>query len=121
MSSMNSSGDKIFHSEYIRNCQFNGWFKEPKTKKMNAYDYNKHYTSCLMGKQCQFGWPVYSVFDEVKDFDGDIEAGFYYINTDNFFPFKGAGWYDADLVYYAYKCKIIKKSNILNNIKLAPF
>ena len=57
------------------------------------------------------------MFDEVKDFDGDIEAGFYYINTDNFFPFKGAGWYDADLVYYAYKCKIIKKSNILKQYK----
>ncbi len=54
-------------------------------------------------------WPVYSVFDEVKDFDGDIESGFNYINTDNFFPFKGSGWYDADLVYYAYKYNIIKR------------
>jgi hypothetical protein len=26
-----------------------------------------------------FGWSVYSVFDEVKAFDGEIEAGFYYI------------------------------------------
>jgi hypothetical protein len=49
-----------------------------------------------MGKKCTFGWPVYSVFDEVKSFDGSIEAGYYYINSDNFFPFKGAGWYDAD-------------------------
>ena len=32
MSSMNSSGDKIFHSEHIRKCQFNGWFQKPKTK-----------------------------------------------------------------------------------------
>ncbi len=31
-----------------------------------------------------FGWPVYSVLDEVKPFDGDIEAGFYYINTTDF-------------------------------------
>ena len=38
MSSMNSSGDKVFHSEHIRSCQFNGWFKEPKTKKLNALD-----------------------------------------------------------------------------------
>ena len=70
-----------------------------------------------MGKDCTFGWPVYSVFDEVKSFDGNIEAGFYYINTDNFFPFKGAGWYDAELVYYAIKCKLIKKSNILKQYK----
>ena len=70
-----------------------------------------------MGENCSFGWPVYSVFDEVKSFDGNIEAGFYYINTNNFFPFKGAGWYDADLVYYAYTCKLIKKRNILKQYK----
>ena len=70
-----------------------------------------------MGKGLIFGWPVYSVFDEVKAFDGEIEAGFYYVDTDNFFPFKGAGWYDADLVYYAYECKLIKNKNILLQYK----
>ena len=74
-----------------------------------------------MGKQCQFGWPVYSVFDEVKDFDGDNEAGFYYINTDNFFLFKGAGWYDADLVYYAYERKLIKRKIYYYNINQVLF
>jgi hypothetical protein len=92
---MNESGNCIFSSDYIRNCQFNG----SKSKDLNAYDYNKHYTTCLMGEGLSFGWPVYSVFDEVKPFDGDIKAGYYYIDNDNFFPFKGAGWYDADLVY----------------------
>jgi hypothetical protein len=70
-----------------------------------------------MGKGCTFGWQVYSVFDEVKSFDGNIEVRYYYINTDNFFPFKGAGWYDADLVYYAIQCKLIKKSNMLKQYK----
>jgi hypothetical protein len=117
LSIMNESGDYIFNCDYIRNCQFNGWFNEPKSKDLNAYDYNKHYTSCLMGKGCSFGWPVYSIFDEVKPFDGEIETGFYYINTNNFFPFKGAGWYDADLVYYACECKIITNDNILLQYK----
>ncbi len=40
-----------------------------------------------MGEGLSFGWPVYSVFDEVEPFDGDIKAGYYYIDTDNFFPF----------------------------------
>jgi hypothetical protein len=70
-----------------------------------------------MGEQCTFGWPVYSVFDEVKPFDGEIEAEYYYINTDIFFPFKGPGWYDADLVYYAFQCKLIKNKNILKKYK----
>jgi hypothetical protein len=56
---MNESGDYIFSSDYIRNCHFNGWFSEPKSQDLNAYDYNKHYTSCLMGKGLSFGWPVY--------------------------------------------------------------
>ncbi len=34
-----------------------------------------------MGKGLLFAWPVYTVFDEVKPFDGEIEAGFYYIET----------------------------------------
>jgi hypothetical protein len=114
---MNESGDYIFRSDYIRNCQFNGWFSEPESNKLHAYDYNKCYASCLMSDNCTFGWPVYSVFDEVKSFDGEIEAGYYYINTDHFFPFKGAGWYDADLVYYAFQCKLIKKKNILKPYK----
>ncbi len=110
---MSKSGDYIFSCDYIRNCQFNGWFTEPKSKDLNAYDYNKHCTSCLMGKGLLFGWPVYSVFDEVKPFGGEIEACFYYIETDNFFPFKEAGWYDADLVYYACECKLIKLKHIV--------
>jgi hypothetical protein len=110
---MTKSGVFVFNCDYIRNCQFNGWFTEPKTKDLNAFDYNKHYISCSMGKGCSFGWPVFSVFDEVKPFDSDIETVFYYINTDNFFSFKGADWYDADLVYYAYECKIVKKKNII--------
>ncbi len=57
------------------------------------------------------------MFDEVKSFDGGIEAGYYYSNTDDFFPFTGAGWYDADLVYYALKCKLVKKQNILKQYK----
>ena len=28
-SSMNTSADNLFHSEFIRNTQFNGWFKKP--------------------------------------------------------------------------------------------
>ncbi len=73
---MNESGNNIFSSDFIRYYQFNGWFSEPKSKDLNAYDYNKHYTTCLMGEGLSFGWPVYSVFDEVNPFDGEIKAGY---------------------------------------------
>ncbi len=40
---------------------------------------------------------------------------------DNFFTFDGAGWYDADLVHYAYECKLIKRKTYYYNINLARF
>jgi hypothetical protein len=46
LSNMNESGDYIFICDYIKNCQFNGWFSEPESKDLNAYDYNKHFTPC---------------------------------------------------------------------------
>ncbi len=55
MSCMISSGDKVFHGEHFSNCQFNGFFQKPKTKNIHAYDYNKHYTSCLMGLDVKYG------------------------------------------------------------------
>ncbi len=43
-----------------------------------------------MGKGLSFWRPAYFVFDEVKSFDGEIEAGFYYyIDTNIFFHSKG--------------------------------
>jgi hypothetical protein len=32
-----------------------------------------------MGLDIKYWWPVYNVFDEIKSFDGKIEAGYYYI------------------------------------------
>ncbi len=112
-STMNKLGNEIFHSEFIKNTQFNGWFSKPNNiDNIKAYDYNKHYTSCLMGQNLKFGWPVYNIFDEVKPFDGEIKTGFYFVETKNFFPFKGNGWYDADLVDYGLNNDIITNDDI---------
>jgi hypothetical protein len=111
-SSFNKSGNHIFHSDFIKNTVFNGWFSESKTKNLSAFDYNKHYTSCLMGIDIKFGFPIYSVFDEVKSFGGVFKTGFYYIETSNFYPFKGNGWYDADLVFYGVQQSIITMNDI---------
>ncbi len=51
---MNESRDYSFSCDYVINCQFNGWYSEPESKDLNAYDYNKHDTSCLMGKGLSF-------------------------------------------------------------------
>ena len=111
-SSMNESGDKLFHSEFIRNCQFNGFFQKPTSDDLTACDFNKHYTSNLMGEDLKFGWSVFNVFDEIEPFDGTIKTGYYYVETDNFFPFRGNGAYDADLIQGGLDEHIIKLSQI---------
>jgi hypothetical protein len=70
-STMNTTGNYLFHSEFIKNHAFNGWFENCKPDNFDnikAYDYNKHYTSCFIGMDLKFGWPVYNIFDEVKNF-----------------------------------------------------
>ena len=58
------------------------------------------------------GWAVYNVFAEIKPFDGIIEAGYCYIETDNFSPLHGNGSYDAELIECTLNEKIIKKEQI---------
>jgi hypothetical protein len=111
-STMIKAGDKIFHSEFIRNCQFNGWLSKPKTDNLHSYDYNKHYTSCLMGQNIKFGWAIYTVFDEVKSYSGKMSTGFFFVETENVFPFRGNGWYDADLVDYGIISGLIQQEEI---------
>ena len=108
-STFNTTGDYIFHSEFIRHHAFSGWFDKPeKLDNCVSYDYNKHYSSCFMGQDIKYGWPIYNVFDEVEKFDGVFSAGFFYVKTSNFFPFRGNGFYDADL-FELLDC-IIKKA-----------
>ena len=66
----------------------------------------------LLVLDVKYGWPIYNVFDEVEKFDGVISAGFYYVKTSNFFPFRGNGWFDADLVDYGVESGIISKDDI---------
>jgi len=70
-----------------------------------------------MGQDVKYGWPIYNVFDEVEKFDGVFSAGFFYVKTSNFFPFRGNGFYDADLVDYGVESGIITKDDIVLQYK----
>jgi hypothetical protein len=45
-------------------------------KNLKAYDYNKHYASCLMGQGLKYGWPIYNVFDQVVKIDGKLAPSY---------------------------------------------
>ena len=66
-----------------------------------------------MIKTNNYGWSMFTPTDEVKPFDGTIDAGMYFIETDNCFPLKGNGWYYDDTIEKALNYNLIKKVNII--------
>jgi len=81
-----------------------------------AFDINKQYTNILCNCD-SFGWSIYAPTDEVKPFDGVIDTGLYYVETNNYFPLKGNGWYFDDTIEKAITYKLIKYENIIYQLK----
>ena len=107
--------DKHFNSELAKNPSFTEFWHKPTKKEMKdvqGYDMNKHYSSCL--KECDFGWSVFKATDDAEIFleDDEITTGFYYVETNNYFPLRGNGIYADELVKYCLDEGIITKQMI---------
>ena len=62
----------------------------------------------------QFDYCVFTVFDKIDEFKGTIiRPGLYYIESDNYMPLRGNGWYYHNMVCYCIENNIIKL-DILN-------
>ena len=72
-----------------------------KCRKNNLY-YSKH------------DLPVFTVMDSVKVFNHDdtLETGIYYIETKEYFPLRGNGWYSLPMIEYCLENQIINLDNI---------
>ena len=81
-----------------------------------AFDINKQYTNILL-KCDKFGWSKFTPMDEVKPFDGNIDTGIYYVETNNYFPLKGNGWYFDDTIEKSLQYKIINHDDIKYQLK----
>lgn len=73
-------------------------------------DISKSYAASAL--ESEFPWPVFTPFDVVEPFDGAFKAGVYYVATDNYFPFRGNGWYVPELVKYALDIQLIEASQV---------
>lgn len=66
--------------------------------------------------QVMFGkypFPKFSVMDSPTEYDGgEIKCGLYFVETDNYFPFRGSGWYIYAMVIEALESNIIQFHNI---------
>ena len=66
-----------------------------------------------------YNFPVYSVLDNWENFDGKIEDGNYYIETFQYFPFRGNGVYCRAVVEYGLKQNLITMNDIKGQFKSA--
>lgn len=78
-------------------------------------DMNKCRRNILLNYGMDF--PRYSVLDDVEIFDGKLETGFYYIETENTFPLRQNGFYSYPLVKYCLDENLIETKNIKYQLK----
>jgi hypothetical protein len=57
---------------------------------------------------------MFNVMDDIEEFNvnSEIIEGLYYIETDNYFPLRGNGWYYHSLTSYCLEKGIISRSDI---------
>lgn len=60
----------------------------------------------------EYNYAIYSSLDEPKAYEGKLGTGFFFIETKNYFPFKGNGWYSYPLVSFGLQKGIITDSSI---------
>jgi hypothetical protein len=88
---VNNSVLKLFKDN--NKCGFAYTWREPEEgEKIITRDINKCYTSIL--RDNQYPYPVFNICDDITVYDGkELKCGYYWVETDNFFPLKGDGLY----------------------------
>ena len=79
---------------------------EPTQGKILEVDINKCRTDCLMNNRLGC-YEVFGCHNDIKDYDGKIKKGLYFINTtDTTLFMRGNCWYSGDFLKYAIKHNI---------------
>jgi hypothetical protein len=82
-----------------------------KGKTLHKIDHAKCRRNLVMYSQHDF--PMFSVMDYPTVYDrSDIKVGCYFVQTTNYFPFRGNGWYPHTMVKEALVLDIISKDEI---------
>lgn len=68
------------------------WRVPDENENLVTLDIAKCYTSILITNT--YKYPVFEITDDIERYDGEaLKIGFYYVETENFFPLKGNGFY----------------------------
>lgn len=101
-STFNDKALEIIRSQHFKQWAFIEKLYEGEISMDNVHkiDHAKCRRNLLM--QSQHDFPMYSVMDYPTVYDGKkIQCGYYFVETDNYFPFRGNGWYNYTMVMYA--------------------
>ena len=97
-SSFNDEALKIVHSHHAKHWAFIDRLSESKSE-VHKIDHTKCRRNLVM--HSQFDFPKFSVMDYPTLYDGgDIKCGYYFVESDNYFPLRGNGWYNYTLIKY---------------------
>ena len=118
-STFNTQVQEIMSSPLSQTHAFveKAYFKELEQDKIiYSIDINKCRKNILY--YGDYNFCVFTVFDRVEEFkENKIRPGLYYVESDNYMPLRGNGWYYHNMVCYCLKNNIIQLDNIKYVIK----
>ena len=116
-SCFNSNVQDIMNSQLSQSYAFVEPIGNCGSEKIFTIDINKCRRNILLNHK--HNYCVFNVMDEPKSFDitGPIMEGLYYVETDNYLPLRGNGWYYHSLITYCLNRKLITLKNIKYVIK----
>ena len=111
-SSYNTTVERIMNDDLSKSYAFIEPFKEDEdpTKTKFTIDNNKCRKNIVY--YSKYDYAVFTVMDDVEAYTGQTEAGIYYVETDNYLPLRGNGWYYYPMIDYCLTNNIIKEENI---------
>ena len=97
-SSFNDEALKIVQSHHAKHWAFIDRLGETESEVFKI-DHTKCRRNLVM--YSQFDFPKFSVMDYPTVYDGgDIKCGYYFVESENYFPLRGNGWYNYTLINY---------------------
>lgn len=104
--------NKVINTPHFKTYQFVEIVDKNEKDSNNIYKHDIKKCRRNIGLTSDFEFPVYSVMDTPTKYNGQLKCGFYYVVTENIYPFRGCGWYCQPLVLYGLENGMIKSSDI---------
>lgn len=108
-SSFNMATSEVIESDLYHKIPMNDIYEIPDDMDdVKAFDINRAYTSAMMINE--YDYPKFTIFDSVEPFDGELKTGIYYVESENYRPLNGNGWYSRGLMEY---CKVANIEHVI--------